>query len=52
MRYWVISCSILMGGTSLIRPGDPGRVIASVEMGAGIGVILYVLYVALKSAVS
>lgn len=52
MRYWVISCSILMGGTSLIRTGDPGRVIASVAIGAGIGVILYGLYVALTSAAS
>lgn len=52
MHYWILVCSALMGSVSLIRTGDPGRIIASLIIGAGIGVVLYGLYVALTSAVS
>jgi hypothetical protein len=52
MRYWIISCSVLMGSISLFRTGDLGRIIASLAIGAGIGIVLYGLYIALTSAVS
>jgi hypothetical protein len=50
MRYWVISGSVLMGGISLVRTGDPGRVFAAVAIGAVISLIIYGLFVALTSA--
>jgi hypothetical protein len=50
MRYWVVSCAVLSGGISLFRTGDPERVVASVVIGTGIGVILYGTFVALTSA--
>lgn len=52
MRYWVISGSVLMGGISLVRTGDPGRVVAAVAIGAVVGVVLYGFFVALTSAAS
>lgn len=52
MRYWVISCSVLMGSISCIRTGEPGRIIASLVIGAVIGVVLYGIFVSLTSTVS
>lgn len=50
MRYFIISCSVLLGLISLVRTGDSSRVVASLVIGAGSGVILFGLFVALISA--
>jgi len=52
VQYWILVCSSLMGGVSLIRTGDPVRIIGAAIIGAVIGVVLYGSYITFSSAIS
>lgn len=52
MRWWIILGSCFMGGVSLLRTGDPAKVVLALTFGAGLGLIVYGSCVALTSATS